>query len=179
MSLLAPLGAHGAPNRSENHTLQKKVPKRAPGSKWYLPFGGPWVPYLAKIPRRGAAEAEKGGFLRGTRKNVRKRVPIRTPRRVKTVLSCTRELRFHFCTGPRKRLPKASHFGGVWAPKSPLYSPGVLPEVIPEPFEATLFRTIFQSFSVTRSGSDPAECADPGSLFRDTLDGADWSGRAI
>ena len=134
---------------------------------------------MAKIPRRGAAEAEKGGFLRGTRKNVRKRVPIRTPRRVKTVLSCTRELRFHFCTGPRKRLPKASHFGGVWAPKSPLYSPGVLRDLLRQPFEATFFRTIFQLSGDTRSWLDPAECADPGSLFRDTPDGADWSGREI
>ena len=57
---------------------QKRYLKRGPGEKVYLPFVGPWVPYLAKIPRRGAAEAEKGGLRRGVWKKVHKRSPFGT-----------------------------------------------------------------------------------------------------
>ena len=100
------------------------------------------------MPRRGAAEAKKGGLRRGVRKKVRKRSPIIWTRwQAKSLIfdgGYSKITLLAFFPRVRKKLQKGSHFGGVWAPKSPLYSPGVLRDLLRQPFEATFFRTIFQ-----------------------------------
>ena len=157
---------------------QKKSLKGPPDQKWILPFWALWHHILQRCHDGLQPRRKKEGSGEGFGKRCANRVPLGPVRQVKSLIfdgGYSKITLLAFFPRVRKSLQKGSHFGGVWAPKSPLYSPGVLPEVIPEPFEATFFRTIFQSFSVTRSGSDPAECADPGSLLRDTPDGAVWS----